>query len=120
MRKLKNYLTNLPQKKLLQINSIAVWGLLIYIVFLNDKIKSTDLTFLIITPLIWCGGSFFFLALLIQLLNQDVKKILLKKTMIALCFIIILITFFGPIVCYFMAKNADFEIEHLKQVMHHT
>ena len=120
MKKIKNYLVNLPLKNLFKINSIALGGFCIYLIFLNDKIKSTDLTFLIITPLIWCGGTFFLLTLLIKYLDKEYPKTLLKKLMVVLYLILIPVSFFGPIVCYIMVKYYELQIEQLKQAMHHT
>lgn len=120
MKKIKNYLINLPLRTLFRINSLVILGFIIYIVFLNNKIKDPGIFFLIITPLIWTGCTFFFLTLLIQFLNQNPPKTFLNRMAIVLVYVTIFISFFGPIVGYFIAKHYYLEGEQIKQAMHHT
>ncbi len=120
MKKIKKYLVDLPLKTLLQINSIVLWGYFIYILLLKDRIKNTEITYLIITLLSWGGITFFSLTLLIQFLDKEYRKTFSNKLIVFLSFIIIAVAFFGPIVSYFIAKHYDNEIEIIKQAMHHS
>ena len=105
MNKTHKYLVEIPMQTLYRISSTATLLLFLFLIFLKDKIQSDDLTYLIITPLIWCGVTFLLLCLLAKYLHQITEVSLANKFFIAFFLLLVITSFLLPLVCYFLIKH---------------
>lgn len=120
MNKVYKYLFDFPTPLLSKISSVSTILFFLYLIFFNEKIQNTELIFLITTPLIWSGCTFFLLTLLVKYTYPLKEVSFAAKLFIIFCSIIIIISFLLPIVCYFLIRDANLELEQLKKAMHHN
>jgi hypothetical protein len=114
---IKGFFLSFPERSISRIRffCIVAFFLLLFVERYNKL--GLELSFVIITLILWIGGVFPFLWQLVQ--YQSVKKAntIGHKILISLLITLIILLFAGPIFCYWMAIHSEIRAEYYRSFL---
>ena len=115
---IKEFLLNFPEKSISRIRFFCIIAFFLLLFVERYNKLGLELSFLIITLILWIGGVFPFLWQLVQ--YQSVKKpnTISYKIFISLFIAMIILLFSGPIFCYCMAKYYEVQADYYRSLLH--
>jgi|SRR6478735_11596707 len=117
-KRIYDFMLNISEKQMRIISLSSVALLIMYILINPNNRIGLELSFLIMTPLIWMGGCFFLLWYYVRAQSLKDTNTIVHKTLISLSFAFMIFLFFFPIFCYCMAKYYEIQADYYRSLLH--
>ena len=117
-KRIYNFMLNISERQM-KIISLSAAALLIISILINlDNKIGLELSFLIMTPLIWMGGCFLPLWYYVRAQSLKAVRTVFHKTLISLSVVFMILLFLFPIFCYCMAKYYEIQADYYRSLLH--